>query len=127
MGLKSFFKKVWHGVKKGALKVGKFIGKVAKPVVKVGKFISKGLSHLPGAIGTVAGVVNKGLNVADGVINSLPESKAKQKLQEVSNSVNGVANTTASKVADLAERAKKYSPAVDMITGGAEKVAAKLS
>lgn len=127
MGIKGFFKRAWNGIKKGASRLGRFIGHVAKPIVKVGGFITKGLSHLPGAIGTVAGVVNKGLKVADGVISSLPESKAKQKLQEVSNTVNGAANSTASKAADLAERAKKYAPAVGMITNGAEKVAAKLS
>ena len=84
MRLGEIFSNIGNKVKNFGLRVGSTLSHIAKPVLKYGSFIANGLSHLPGFIGTAAGVAYKGLNAANRLINSLPNSSFKSKLQDLS-------------------------------------------
>lgn len=101
-----FFKKIGNKIWGGIKKVGKFVGKIAKPVVKVGKFATGLLAKAPGAVGTVAGLINKGLTVADAAISQLPEGKMKDKMQGMAEQVKQGVAQGHERAADFAERAK---------------------
>ena len=68
-------------VKNVGSRIGSSFTKIAPKSLHYGKMISGGLSHLPGMIGTAAGYVHKGLDVASKTIDSLPESSLKNKLK----------------------------------------------
>lgn len=114
-----FFNTVKMGVKKGLRKVGGFLGRMSKPVLKGLKFAAGAASNFPGLVGSIAGVAHKGLDIVDSVISQLPESKAKNRLLEMSDKVGSVANTTSAKAADYAERLKKIgdaaAPVIDRV------------
>ncbi len=101
-----FFKKVWRGIKKGVGAVGRFVGKVTKPIIKVGRKVLPFLSLVPGAVGGAARAASGGLALADSAINQLPDSKLKSKLQDASGAAGKQLAQTHEKAADLAERAK---------------------
>ena len=103
MRLGERFSNFANKVKNFGIRVGSGLAKVAPKVIKVGSFVSGALSHLPGVIGTAAGAIHKGLDVANRVIDSLPNSSFKNKLQDLSNK----ASTTTDKTVD------KISPAVN--------------
>ena len=84
MRLGEVFSNFGNKVKNFGLRVGSTLSHIAKPALKYGSFIAGGLSHLPGFIGTAAGVAYKGLNAANRLINSLPDSSFKAKLQDLS-------------------------------------------
>jgi len=88
------------------LKAGSTLSHVAPKIVKFGSVISGGLSHMPGIIGTAAGYVHKGLDAANKLINSLPESKFKDKLQSLSNNANNAVNTIQPKITNAAKTAQ---------------------
>ena len=88
------------------LKAGSTLSHVAPKIVKFGSVISGGLSHMPGIIGTAAGYVNKGLDAANKLINSLPDSKFKDKLQSLSNNANNTVNAIQPKVTNAAKTAQ---------------------
>ena len=97
------FSNFGNKVKNFGLRVGSTLAKVAP---KVGSFVTGVLSHLPGAIGTAAGVIHKGFEKVNGLINSLPDSSFKNKLQNLSDKAQNAADNAHTKVKPYAETAK---------------------
>ncbi len=104
--LARFFKKVGGGIKSAVQKVSRFGKKVVNKVVPVAKKVLPLLSLVPGGVGKVAATANTALNLADNAIKALPDSKIKNKLQNISGAASTKVAETSSKAADLAERAK---------------------
>ena len=93
-------------VKNFGVRIGTGLAKVAPKVLKVGSFVAGALSHLPGTIGTAAGYVHKGLDYANRLISSLPNSSFKSKLQDLSNKAADTTNRTVDRIAPAAQTAK---------------------
>ena len=106
MRLGEKFASFGNKVKQFGLRAGSTLMNVAPKVLKVGSFVSGALSHVPGFIGTAAGYVHKGLDYANRIINSLPNSSFKDKLQDLSNKANDATNKTIDKVQPYAQTAK---------------------
>ena len=105
MRLGQMFSNFGNKVKNFGMRVGSTLSHIAKPVIKYGSFIAGGLSHLPGFIGTAAGMAYKGLNAANRLINSLPNSSFKSKLQDLSNKAATTTNAIAPKITNAAKSA----------------------
>ncbi len=89
-------------------RLGSTITKLAPRALSLGKTIAGGLSNLPGTIGLAASVIHKGMDYANKAINSLPESKFKEKLQTLEksgadtiNKIESRANTVGNTAASL--------------------------
>ena len=93
-------------VKNFGVRVGSTLSRVAPKVLKVGSFVAGALSHLPGTIGTAAGYVHKGLDYANRLISSLPNSSFKSKLQDLSNKAADTTNRTVDRITPAAQTAK---------------------
>ena len=93
-------------VKNFGVRIGTGLAKVAPKVLKVGSFVAGALSHLPGTIGTAAGYVHKGLDYANRLISSLPNSSFKSKLQDLSNKAADTTNRTVDRIAPAAKTAQ---------------------
>ena len=106
MRLGSMFSNFKDKVKSFGQRVGSTLSHIAPKVIKYGSFIAGGLSHLPGFIGTAAGIVNNGLNAANRLINSLPDSSFKNKLQDLSSKTSDTVSNIHPKVTQAAETAK---------------------
>ena len=106
MRLGEWFSNIGNKVKNFGLRVGSTLSHIAKPVLNAGSFIAGGLSHLPGFIGTAAGIVHKGLNAANRLINSLPDSSFKSKLQDLSDKAASTTNNIAPKLTQAAKSAQ---------------------
>ena len=83
MRLGQLFSTLKNKVKNVGSRIGSSFTKIAPKALHYGKMISGGLSHLPGMIGTAAGYVHKGLDVASKTIDSLPESSLKNKSKKL--------------------------------------------
>ena len=112
MRLGQLFSNFKNKVKDYGLRVGNTLSHIAKPVLKYGSFIAGGLSHLPGFIGTAAGVAYKGLNAANRLINSLPDSSFKNKLQDLSNKAASTVSTAQPKIT---ARTARFAPSSSTI------------
>ena len=106
MGLGSWFSNFKDKVKNCGMRVGGTISRIAPKVLKVGSFIAGGLSHLPGFIGTAAGYAYKGLNAANKLIESLPNSSFKDKLQDLSNKASSTVTNITPKLTNAAKSAQ---------------------
>ena len=106
MRLGQMFSNFGNKVKNFGLRVGSTLAKVAPKVLKVGSFVTGALSHLPGAIGTAAGVINKGFNWVNNLISSLPDSRFKNKLQDLSDKAQKVTDNAREKISPYVETAK---------------------
>ena len=106
MRLGEWFSNIGNKVKNFGLRVGSTLSHIAKPVLKYGSFVAGGLSHLPGFIGTAAGIVHKGLSAANRLINSLPDSSFKDKLQDLSNKTANTVSNIQPKITDAAKSAQ---------------------
>ena len=93
-------------VKNFGVRVGSTLARAAPKILKVGSFVSGALSHVPGFIGTAAGTIHKGLDVANRLISSLPNSQFKNKLQDLSNKAADTTNRTVDRIAPAAQTAK---------------------
>ena len=108
MRLGQIFSNIGNTVKNYGLRIGSGLAKVAPKVLKYGSFIAGGLSHLPGFIGNAAGLVYKGLNAANRLIGSLPESKFKDKLQDLSDKAATTTSNIQPKLMNAAKTAQVY-------------------
>ena len=106
MGLGSWFSNFKDKVKSFGMRVGSTLSRIAPKVLKVGSFIAGGLSNLPGFIGTAAGYAYKGLNAANRLIESLPNSSFKDKLQDLSNKASTTVTNITPKITDAAKSAQ---------------------
>ena len=102
-------------VKNFGLRVGSGLAKIAPKVLKYGSFIAGGVSHLPGVIGTAAGFIHKGLDTANRVIESLPNSSFKEKLQSLS-------DKTASTVANVSPKIMNVAKSAQVVGDTASKI-----
>ena len=137
MGTGGFFKKVWGGIKSGAQKavqtakyIGgmaaqgiKYIGKHAKPVIKVVKTVAGLGQYIPGGIGDVFGLIDKGLDKVNEWIDMIPDSKLKDKLKDLSgdaskikDNVRGIVDDQGRKVGEIIDRAKPWIESAENIT-----------
>ena len=106
MRLGQAFANFGNKVKNFGLRVGSTLAHAAPKILKVGSFVTGALSHLPGAIGTAAGVIHKGFDAVNKVIDSLPNSRFKDKLQDLSDKAEHKTNEIHNKVTPYAETAK---------------------
>ena len=93
-------------VKNFGVRVGSTLARAAPKILKVGSFVSGALSHVPGFIGTAAGTIHKGLDYANRLISSLPNSQFKNKLQDLSNKAADTTNRTVDRIAPAAKTAQ---------------------
>ena len=107
--LGQFFSNIGNGIKNFGLKVGSSLMNVAPKVLKVGSFVTGALSHLPGFIGTAAGMINHGINAANQAISALPASSFKDKLQSLAEKTSTIVNNGVAKVTPAAQTAKVIS------------------
>lgn len=80
MGVKSFFKKVWGGIKKAGRfvkdKVLPVVGRIAKPVLNV-------IGALPGKIGMIGKIGSGVANILHGATEKIPNEDARRKLDDI--------------------------------------------
>jgi len=128
MGLKSFFSKVANGVKNGATKVwntakkvGGYVGRVAKPILKLAPTALTGLAALPGKVGMVGKLISPFTNVLNGLIDKIPDGKAKDKVNELYDKTKDLANDVEKKAVDMTTRVSdatnKWIPFVEHMNG----------
>jgi len=117
MGL---FSKIGSAVKRVATKAGGMIKAGAKKVLPVVMNIAeKGtnlLSHLPGTIGTVAGMANKGLNAVRNVISSVPNEKARNALTNAVNRGQNLVNSGQTAATNISNRAQAATPMLNQVS-----------
>ncbi len=106
MRLGQMFSNFGNKVKTFGQRVGSTLSHIAPKVIKYGSFIAGGLSHLPGFIGTAAGMAYKGLNAANRLINSLPNSSFKSKLQDLSDKAATTVSNVQPKITNAAKSAQ---------------------
>ena len=106
------FSKVGGGIKRVLQRTGSIIKegvKRAAPVVL--NLAQKGtslLQHAPGMIGTVAGIANKGLNMVKGVVDNIPNSAARDKINSVLNQGQSVVNRGEDKAKQITSTVTKH-------------------
>ena len=115
MRLGQMFSNFANKVKNFGIRVGSGLAKVAPKILKVGSFVAGGLSHIPGFIGQAAGYVHKGLDAANRLINSLPNSSFKDKLQDLSNKASNATDKTVDKLSPTANTAKVIGDTANQI------------
>ena len=80
MGVKSFFKKVWGGIKKAGRfvkdKVLPAVGRIAKPVLSV-------VGALPGKIGMIGRIGSGIADILRGATEKIPNEDARRKLDDI--------------------------------------------
>ena len=110
MGINTFFRKVWNGTKTGATKVwsglkkgAEFVGRVSKPIANMASTAGQILSVLPGKAGDFGRALNSGVNAVKGIINMLPNSGVKDKLNNAIESGAGYVNDKIDKGKGLVE------------------------
>ena len=106
MGLGSMFSNFGNKLKNFGMRIGGTLSHIARPALKAGSFIANGLSYLPGAIGTAAGLAYKGLNAVNKVIDSLPNSQFKEKLQNLSDKAASTTTNITPKIMNAAKSAQ---------------------
>ena len=106
MRLGQLFSTLKNKVKNVGSRIGSSFTKIAPKALHYGKMISGGLSHLPGMIGTAAGYVHKGLDVASKTIDSLPESSLKNKLKKLHDNSTEMVKNTETKANNIGNTAK---------------------
>ena len=104
--LGQMFANFGNRLKNFGLRVGSTLSHIAPKALHYGRMVANGLSNMPGLIGTAAGVVYKGLNAADRVINALPESGFKSKLKSLESKGEGVVNAAVNKANQYGQTAK---------------------
>ena len=106
MRLAQLFSTLKNKVKNVGSRIGSSFTKIAPKALHYGKMISGGLSHLPGMIGTAAGYVHKGLDVASKTIDSLPESSLKNKLKKLHDNGTEMVKNAETKANNIGNTAK---------------------
>ena len=104
--LGSFFNKLGGKIGQFGSRVVGGLSHIAPKIVKGAGFVSGILSHLPGAIGTAAGAIHKGLDFANKAISALPSSRFKDKLESLNENVHAAVNRVEPKITDAARTAQ---------------------
>ena len=87
-------------------KLGSSFHRIAPKALLYWKSVAGGLSQLPGVIGTAAGIVHRGMDYADRVINSLPDSSLKSKLQSLEKGGSEFVNKVENKANQIGQTSK---------------------
>lgn len=112
MGIGSFFSRIRDGIHNFGQKIKTGFQYIAPKVMKYGGFVTNLLSNLPGKIGKAAGLINNGFNIARKVIGYLPNSEAKNKLENLTNKAETSYKFAKDKYAEpIAGRLKEYGDA----------------
>jgi hypothetical protein len=106
MRIGQFFNRIGQGIKNFGSRAIGGLSHIAPKIVKGTSFISGVLSHMPGALGTAAGAVHKGLDFASKAISALPSSKFKSKLEALNGKANDTVNKVEPKITNAAQTAK---------------------
>ena len=106
MRLGQLFSTLKNKVKNVGSRIGSSFTKIAPKALHYGKMISGGLSHLPGMIGTAAGYVHKGFDIASKTIDSLPESSLKNKLKKLHDNSTEMVKNAETKANNIGNTAK---------------------
>ena len=113
MGINTFFRKVWNGAKTGATKVwgglkkgAEFVGRMTKPIANIASTAGQILSVLPGKVGDFGKSLNRGIDAVKGIINMLPNSNVKDKL-------NNAVSTGSNFINDKIDRGKQFTENVN--------------
>ena len=113
------FTKIGSGIKRFAQRSGSIIKEgVKKDAPVLMNIASKGtslLSHLPGTIGTAAGLANKGINAIRGVIDQIPNNKARDTLNNVVNKGQNAVNRMEGGAQNIAQRAQGAAPLLNTV------------
>ena len=111
MGIKNFFKKIGRGIKKvagkvwgGVKKAAVVVGKVAKPVLNV-------MSVLPGKLGLIGKADSAAAEVVKGVVDRIPNQQAKDKLNEVIDKGKQTVDNVQEKAQNVANKVKPWADA----------------
>lgn len=103
MGIKSFFGKVWGGIKKAGRfvkdKVLPVVGRIAKPVLGL-------VGALPGKIGMIGKIGSGIANILHGAAEKIPNEDAKRKITDVIARGNDKFQTVVDRGRGLAENAR---------------------
>jgi len=111
----SFFNRLGNGIKNFGSRAIGGLSHIAPKIVKGASFISGVLSHLPGTLGTAAGIVHKGLDVAGKAISALPSSKFKNKLESLNGNVNAAVSKIEPKLNNAAHEARVIGDAAGKV------------
>lgn len=108
MGLKDFFGKAWNGMKTAGNWVGDkvkkgvgFVGRIAKPILSLSRMI-------PGKIGAISTVAHGVLDGISGLVGALPDSKAKQKINDFAMNGKDILNGGVDIANDIADKTNKF-------------------
>lgn len=122
MGLGEFFQGAWNKVRKVGGKIGGAIkgavhtvGKITKPVMNIISGVSGFLQGAPGKVGKIAGAVRKGVDTAKKLINLLPDSNFKKRLEEGSDKAEQIVRRGEQVVGDVVEKGREYAPFIDKV------------
>ena len=132
MGIGSFFRSVWGGLKKGATKVwgglkkgAEFVGRVAKPIGRLAEGAGKFIGLLPGRIGDVGRALAKGGAVVRQITDSLPDGAVRDKLtgaldrgEKLASTYTGRAQQFAEKLRDTGQPYLQAAPGIISKIGG---------
>ena len=105
MRLGEMFSNFGNKLKNFGMRVGSTLSHIARPALKAGSFIAGALSNFPGALGAASGLAYKGLNAVNKVIESLPNSQFKEKLQNLSDKAASTTTTITPKIMNAAKTA----------------------
>ena len=114
MGIGSFFKNIGSSIKTGfqrgvpkvistlknvgnlGLRGVSFIGKHSKPILNI-------LKNVPGTIGDVSNLLDKGISKVNEYVDMLPQGTVKDKLKELSGSASGIKDNIKNKLEDTSK------------------------
>ena len=110
----NFFKNIGQGIKRGATKVVDWaknkaapaIGRVVRPIVDIGSKIGNVLSYLPGTAGLIGKGITMGGEAIKGLTNLLPNSNAKDKIND---SINRIVDTGQNSVNRVSEGIQRFN------------------
>lgn len=91
----NFFKNIGQGIKRGATKVVDFvknkaapaIGRIVRPAIDIASKVGGFMSVLPGKFGKYGELFHKGADAVREITNLLPNSQAKDKINDAVNTI----------------------------------------
>ena len=123
--------KIGSAVKKIGSRAGSLIKTGAKKIVPIVLGVaSKGsqiLSHLPGTIGTVASLANKGITAVKNVIDGIPNLKARDTLNNVVNRGQSAVNNAQNTATNISNRLNTTAQPILRGVGQVGQTAMKLA
>ena len=102
MGIKSFFSKVWGGIRKA----GRWVKDKALPVIgKFAKPLLNGMGMLPGHLGMIGKIGSAVAGVASNIIDKIPNQSIQDKLHGIVDKANNTVQAGVDKGKQIAHTA----------------------